>query len=379
MLKNWFKIIRTSLVVIGVLLSVFAFVEIVRAYQTLYAMHPVVGYIFLGLIIAGLLWLILYLIVTIGSRPRVLIPPKIEDTQQASIHQLHKYIKYLCKYLSRLLDNELMTEDNVSLAMKGLSDLNKAFENFNKEEVIELITDVEKNVIEKILLDIDAHANKQVRASMRDVMLAVTLSPYKSADLLIVVYRNVVMVGRIIKIYNSRPTATQQLKMFADIFSIVATVNYINMGRNLIEALVSHVPGVGRFTDDIAQGIGAGFMTTVAGHAAIDRCRAFKGWDKVEAKKTILNKAGDFYMDVKDLFFSDIFSLVKTKAGVASSEFAEKVGSALDETGNVVTKCVSVPFKAGAAGTKAVVDTSFKGISWIGKGLWSPFRKKGKK
>ena len=45
----------------------------------------------------------------------------------------------------------------------------------------------------------------------------------------------------------------------------------------------------------------------------MDRCRAFKGWDQVEAKKTILNKAGDFYVDVKDLFFSDIFSLAIKK------------------------------------------------------------------
>ena len=376
MLKSWFKMIRTALIVIGVLLSIFAFVEVVRAYQTLYAMHPVAGYIFLGLIAAGLAWLILHMIVTIGSHPRVLIPPKINDPSQASVGHLHKYVKYLIKYLSRLINNELMSENNIALATEGVSKLSKGLEIFDKEKLIQLISDVEKNIFEKILIDIDVYANKQVRASMRDVMLAVTLSPYKSADLLIVVYRNFVMVGRIIKIYNSRPTGVQQLRMFADIFSIVATVNYINMGKNLIEALASHVPGIGRFSDDIAQGIGAGFMTTVAGHAAIDRCRAFKGWDKIEAKKTILNKAGDFYMDVKDLFFSDIFSLVKTKAGVASSEFTEKVGSALDETGNVIGKCVSVPLKAGAAGTKAVVNSSFRGISWVGKGLGFPFRKK---
>ena len=81
---------------------------------------------------------------------------------------------------------------------------------------------------------------------MRDVMLAVTLSPYKSADLLVVVYRNFVMVGRIIRIYNARPSVAGQMRVFSDIFSVVATVNYLNMGRNLIEALASHVPGIGQ-------------------------------------------------------------------------------------------------------------------------------------
>ncbi len=45
-----------------------------------------------------------------------------------------------------------------------------------------------------------------------------------------------------------------------DIINIIATVNYINMGKNLIEHLGSKVPGIGRFIDDIAQGIGAGFL-----------------------------------------------------------------------------------------------------------------------
>ena len=376
MLKNWLRIIRDVLIVVGVLLSFFAFIEIVRAYQTLQAMNPAAGYIFLGLLAAGAIWLCVYLIVTVGSRPRVLIPPAIDDPKDASVRQLHRYIKYLVKYLTRLTNNDLVSDENVSKAAETISELDAVIEVYDRQKLIDVIGNAEKKAVEPMLAEIDEHAKKQVRASMRDVMLAVTLSPYKSADLMIVVYRNFVMIGRIIKIYNSRPTGMQQLKMFADIFSIVATVNYLNMGRNLIEALASHVPGIGRFTDDIAQGIGAGFMTTVAGHAAIDRCRAFRGWDKIEAKKSILAKAGDFYLDVKDLFFSDIFGLVKKRAGVASSEFAEKVGSALDETGNMIGKCISVPFKAGAAGTKAVVKTGVKGFSKIGKGVGFLFGKK---
>ena len=46
MLKTIWKLVRTAVVVIGVLLSFFAFLEILRAYQTLYNFHPVAGYIF---------------------------------------------------------------------------------------------------------------------------------------------------------------------------------------------------------------------------------------------------------------------------------------------------------------------------------------------
>lgn len=376
MLKSWFKLIRAALIVIGVLLSFFAFVEIVRAYQTLYDMHPAAGYTFLTVILVGVVWLLLYIVFSLASRPRALTAPVIDDYSTASKRQLQRYIKYLLKYLARLVNNELITDEDSELILTGIAELNAVLETSDSEVLVDAIGKVESTVIEPVLSTIDEHAKKQIRTSMRDVMLGVTLSPYKSADLIIVVYRNFVMVGRIIRIYNTRPTVGQQWRIFSDILSVVATVNYINMGRNLIEALASRVPGIGHFTDDIAQGIGAGFMTTVAGHAALDRCRAFKGWDRAEAKDSILKKVGDFYADVKDLFFSDIFSLIKTRTGDASSELKDKVASALDDTGNVLGKCITMPIKAGAAGTKAVVNTSVKGVSWIGRGLTFPFRRK---
>ena len=77
---------------------------------------------------------------------------------------------------------------------------------------------------------LDEKAEKQVRKSTRDVMVGVTLSPYKAADLLIVLYRNLIMTTKIIRIYNTRPRFREQLKTIYDTICIVATVNYINMG-----------------------------------------------------------------------------------------------------------------------------------------------------
>ena len=56
------------------------------------------------------------------------------------------------------------------------------------------------------------------------------------------------------------------------------------MGKSLLEDLGSRVPGIGKTLDNIVQGIGAGLMTSVAGHAALHHCQAFKKWSAEEAK-----------------------------------------------------------------------------------------------
>ncbi|MHC4526179.1 MAG: DUF697 domain-containing protein, partial [Planctomycetota bacterium] len=272
MLKTIWKLIRTAVIVIGVLLTFFAVLEILRAFQILHEMHPVAGYVFLAVVLGLLLWCIIYFWANMAVFPKALRPPRIDDVQAATDRQLKKYIQYLKRFLQRLIANPNLTDDDRSQITNALSQL-ESQSVADRTSMLNLIISIEDNHIKPVLKTLDAAAAKQVRASMRDIMVGVTLSPYKSADLLIVLYRNLVMVVRIVKVYRVRPALSEQLRIFSDIINIIATVNYINMGKNLIEGLGSKVPGIGRFVDDIAQGIGAGFMTTITGHAAMDRCR----------------------------------------------------------------------------------------------------------
>lgn len=386
MLKTIWKLVRTAVVVIGVLLSFFAVLEILRAYQTLYNFHPVAGYIFAAIVVGLLLWLVFYVWSNLAVFPRALTPPQIDDVKNATDRQLKKYIRYLKNFLRRLAANPNLSDDEITQISNALSKLQEQTST-NRTECVNLITAIEQNHIAPVLKTLDAAASKQVRDSMRDIMVGVTLSPYKSADLLIVLYRNLVMVIRVVRVYRVRPALSEQLRIFSDIINVIATVNYINMGKNLIEGLGSKVPGIGRFVDDIAQGIGAGFMTTIAGHAAMDRCRAFRGWDEAEAKKHLLSHIGDFYSDVKDMFFKDVWTGVRSRAGSAATEAADKVADAIDETGSIVDTFIKAPVKivstagqtvydVGATGTKAVFKTGTKGISFIGDIFKMPFKKK---
>lgn len=395
MLKSWFRIIRTVVLVVGLFFCFFAFIEMLRAYQTLRAMHPAAGYAFLALIGIALLWLIWYLWVNLAAVPKALRPPVIPEPANATPRQLKKYLLYLRRFLIRLAENPSVSADKRSRIETGLTHISQTLSQAATVEAMQAaIEAIENEAIQPALSDIDALAARQVRDSMRDIMIGVTLSPYKSADLFIVLYRNLMMTIRIIRVYNSRPLVSEQLRILLDILNVIATVNYINMGKNLIEGLGSRVPGIGRFIDDIAQGIGAGFMTTIAGHAAMDRCRAFKGWNAADAKHHLLSHVGDFYNDVKDIFFKDVWQSIRFRAGTAVTETREKVADAIDETGSSLTSFIRMPIRAASAAgqtvvnastasTKAVYHTGAKGVSLIGDALKTtgslltkPFKKK---
>jgi len=380
-LKTWFKVIKTGLLVFGGLLSFFAFIELLRAYQTLYALHPIAGYTFAGVIFAGIIWLAAYMIKTIGAQPPVLIPPRIGDPETATHRRIKRYAKYLVKYMTRLSNNPNLAADQQEKVAAAMLELTSALN--SGDDLPETIKAVQDQTIKPALKTLDEQAEKEIRSCVAVVMAGVTLSPYKAADLMIVVYRNIVMASRIMRTYNSRPRVREQLKIAADIIAVVATVNYINMGKNLIEGLASRAPLIGKYSDDIAQGIGAGFMTSVVGHAAVQRCKAFKVFDRNEAAEKLKSKAAHFYEDVRDMFKKDILPSVVNRLGDASKETFDTIVSVLDDTSTLVGNIIRTPKDAavtvGTTSGKVVYNTSAKGISLVGKiagKIPHPFKKK---
>ena len=362
MLRTWWKIIRLVTIGIGLLLSFFAVIEIIRAYQTLHELHPAAGYGFLGILFCGTVLIAGYVAVTLASRPAVLIPPVISDTNSATKRELRRYGRYLSKYINRLSDNAALSAEDKDKAREGMIELALALDTGdNKEAFLAAIEKAEEQVTKPILEKLNEEANRQIRDSVRDVMIGVTVSPYKAADLIIVLYRNLVMVMRIVRIYNSRPRFRQQLQILGDTIKVVATVNYINVGKSLLEGLGSRLPVIGQYTDDIAQGMGAGFMTSVAGHAAMDRCRAFKGWNEQEAKQNLRNRVSDFYADVRDIFWKDILPEISKLVGQVPKEALEKIRFALDRTGNAIASFVKVPVRTVTAAGKTAKGSSSTG------------------
>ncbi len=380
-LRHWWKIIRSAILVIGVLFSFFAFVEIIHIYNILRDAYSPLGYVFLIIIAITVIWFLIYIFLNIRKRPRVLTPPNLEDLSSVSQNECKKYCKYLILFLQRLIQNPHLSIDDIETARQKVTHMEKLLESHPDQSfLLKEIDKTEKEFVEPLLSKLDEKAKAEIRKSVRDIMLGVTLSPFRSIDLFVIIYRNASMVNKVMAVYNSRPLLGEQLFIFRDVLRIVATVNYMNFGEKLMEQFLSRVPYIGGALDDFAQGVGAGLLTSVAGHGAIYRCRAYKRWDQEIAVKTMSAHIKEFMKDVKDLFKEDVLPKMRSKVYSATPSdktedpgFWEKttngISSALDATDSMIEIIVKKPVIAGSRGTVKLSSTAIsKGKKIITQG-----------
>ncbi len=361
MLKQSWKTLRTVVLTIGVFLTFFAFIEILHSYEVLSRIHPVLGVAFLLVLLCSFGYLFVYGALVIYSRPRVLAAPPEFNADTASLHQARLYCKYLLSYMNRLSENENLTGEEVQICKDGQMQLAQALKTTDSsEELIKELEKTESEVVLKAMENLDAKAEREIRNSVRDITLGVTLSPYRAADLLIVLYKNATMVIRIVRIYNSRPYLREQILIFRDTMRVVATVNFLNFGEKILETMTTNVPFLGGFVDEMAQGVGAGILTSATGHAALARCRAYRPWNHYEAVEGLHGKIGDFVRDCKGIVWDllpDVRARITARAPSVEVEqpgFWEKVtggiSSSMDLLAEVGEGFVKVPTRVAAEG-----------------------------
>lgn len=382
MLRAVWRGVRNAAIIVGVALSFFAVIELIRAFETLQAVHPVLGYGFLALLGLGLLYLVARCAMVMGRTPAALIAPAIGDPATADAPALRRYACYVRALLRRLSQNPGLSEQARQEAAEELTRLRAALaERPDAGALRAALQQAESLTIRPAMDDLDRRAEREVRTCVRDVMLGVTLSPWRSADLLVVVYRNTAMVLRIIRTYNSRPALKEQFLIVRDVLAIVATVNFLNFGSRLLQNLTASVPFLGRLSDDIAQGVGAGLLTSVAGHAAVDRCCSYRGWDRATAQETMRRKLAGFFRDVRDIVIRDIVPDLRRPIEAQVPEQGRKpellsragdgIQKALDETADVMDLFIGKPVVAAgrgvATGGMVLGQAAHRSGRWVGR------------
>lgn len=369
-LQHVWKLVKATILTIGILLSGAAALEILRAYVTLSGVHPWLGYGFVALVGVTAVSIGGYFITNVARRPRVLTPPDIRNHAEVTERELLKYLQYLQAYLARLSKNPSLPE-NERLAAEAAqaaltSDLEKSL---TRDDWVALIQRVEEEDILPRLQILDECAERQVRHSVRDIMLAITLSPFRAVDLLVVLYRNAMMVVRVIQIYNSRPLLREQLAIFRDTLRVVATVNFLSFGEKFTEQLFSQVPFLGPVMDNLVQGVGAGLLTSATGHAAKYRCRAFNGWNQEAATQHMAKMMTDFLADTRDLFTKDVLPHLKPRLSAldAWERVSQALGGAFEKTGEIVDTLVTRPVMAGSNAFVDVGKATLRGVGTVGK------------
>jgi len=306
-LKYLWRIVRFSVVAVGVMLSFFAVIEVLRAYETLYGIHPWLGYGFAGVLIGACAGSAAYMVNLLRHKPKILSPPRIRDRGNASEKELRRYCLYLIRYLYRLEHNPLLETEDRARAYREREDLERVLSEGGSHNTFQVaIQRAEREAMEPLIRRLDTVAEREVRSCVRDVMLGVALLPYRSADLMIVIFRNSALIVRLARVYHGRPLFGDLVKIFWDTLKVVATVNFLNVSGRVLESFGSSLPFFGRMADASAQGLGAGYFTSVAGHSAISRCRAYSGWDVEEARSSTRRNLAKFMREVTQIFTSDV-------------------------------------------------------------------------
>ncbi len=304
----WWKAIRRITLTLGVLLSLFAIGEVLRLYLTLREVHPWLGWGFLGGGGVALTWLTVAALRGWRSRPRVLPDaPRLAKLEEASPEELRQYRRALLAHGRRFLGSEAISTEESLPAPQQVERLHEGLaEALPGPSLIEEIRVYEEQILRPVLARLDALAEKEIRESTADIITAVTISPWRSADLMIVIARSTGMVLRISWIYGSRPSLRGQLAVLKDVLKIVATVNLVGLGQRFIERLFTGIPFVGGAVDDLIQGFGAGYYANLAGHAARERCRSIQRWELREVEPTLLRQMSRFASDLRKWLATDL-------------------------------------------------------------------------
>ena len=298
-LQRGWGVLKNALIIIGVLISFGVILEIIRAYETLNNLHPAAGMGFIGVILALLIYLLLQA-VRIVKYKRIVQPPAAGRRNFSAEKYERRYRLFLNELSERFSGNELVLKycledlENFSERKEHLSFSGKMAAEAEKEAI-----EFERQYISPIMEKLDREAEKVVSDNVGLVTMGTALSPYKSLDLYIVLARNFRMVNKIIELYRTRPSFRETAGIYYDILKVVAAVNILNAMDNLWAGVGRHIPLVGNYGAAVSEGLFSGLLTSVTGHAAMDRCRTFRPLPNeelaVQYRGKIKNWAGDIF------------------------------------------------------------------------------------
>ena len=343
-------VVRVCLAVAGVV-AFFVLIELLRAYQTLHGLLPAAGYVFLAVVVAALAWLILRLLGGWRLRPRTLRPPAVDDVDRAPRPVLRKYGRYLAQYLRRLSRNPALAENRCAEAAGASADLAVVVRRCRDEdELRSRLQAAEAEHVEPLLAELDALAEGEVQNCVLDVMIGVAVSPWNAVDVLVVLYRNGSMISRVTGIYNAQPPLWERLSILADTVRIVAMIKFASLTGGLLRHS-KRLPGVGRAIEPLVQAVGAGVLTSAAGHAAMHRCRAFRGWSRQAAADDLGSKVGRYLQDCWKAALNRVMPILRETLVSVSNEawngVKDSVGAAVKATAEAADSLVRKPVAKG--------------------------------
>lgn len=362
--------LRTALMVITIIALFFLALEAVRMFQTLYGVHPALGYLSLvGLGIGSAL--VVYPAWRFLKMPPVVEPPPLPSGGVMNSRQLAAEIHYLDRYLANCERNPAFEADRavlqrarqelalLSAQAKGAPDASVAVLGAN-------LSDWCCRSMEPALANVDARAERLIYQEALSVGLATAASPNGVLDAFVMLWRSVRLVSQMGVLYYGRPGVLGVAAICRDVSMAVAVAGYMQNVSNSLGGIVAKTLGGigGVVAGPAVDGITNALVLIRIGYLTKERCRSYRRWDAVARRNAVL-VALQTTQKVAFGLATEILRQVGWGVSAIAGRMASKVGeygsSAKDAVGsaaNVVGKAAGEAADAAARMANSAVSTA---------------------
>lgn len=166
--------------------------------------------------------------------------------------------KALCENISANLPCDLMSEHEKSWQLLVKDE-------YSDEELLQLYS-------RKVLTKVDEKALAEVAKFSTEAVVLIALSPIAIVDMLLMFWRNLRMVDKIAGLYGLKIGYWSRVKLIKQVFVNMAYAGaselVVDLGADLVGAEL-----LGKLSGRMAQGLGAGMLTSRLGIQTIKLCR----------------------------------------------------------------------------------------------------------
>ena len=185
------------------------------------------------------------------SKAKNILSPELADHR-------HVDVKSLCASISSNLPCDLMSEHETSWG-------SFAKDEYSDEELLQLYS-------REILSKVDEKALAEVAKFSTEAVVLVALSPIALVDMMLMFWRNLRMIDKIAGLYGLKIGYWSRIKLIKQVFVNMAYAGaselVIDLGADLVGAEL-----LGKLSARMAQGLGAGMLTSRLGIQTIKLCR----------------------------------------------------------------------------------------------------------
>ncbi len=300
LVAQWRRAVRTFRLVVSVIMVLVALVvlsEALRFYDIFARLHAIGGYVYLALLVVGLVVFVGVPAWRYWRVPRALKPPDVHLDEERLRHaDLVKRARYVDRYCKSLRRNPELASKSKELAevARRAAELRKKVKSAPSDATMAVVDEIrqfETEAVDPLLKELDAKVDAYIRKEAVAVGAATAVCMNGTLDGFIVLWRAANMVSRISRYYYGRPGLHGSIVLLGDVASAVvlsrAADDLSDMAAELatdapggLGAIVQAIPGVRAFAGPILDGTVNTAMVLRVGHLAKRRCRSFEAWDK---------------------------------------------------------------------------------------------------